>query len=274
MSFHPQDGQFNRLGSGVLDHPTWTARKNTVDLATQRRDQLHKVAVESIAAQMMNNSRDIRMNGADRIMDALQRQDESSLVAQIAAHLRERPDQQERDAVAVLTRHTGISRIEHLDTICDKLWDSESPIRRAALKALAQVAPPGDSVSVETLVAHSEDDDPHVRKAVVDGLMAVASPGDPIALDTVLIRLEDVNGFVREASAQALERLGVVPDQEVLVALLEALAERVNQDADWAVRDAASQTHRTLQQHAQTVQTKRGSKVSFGGGGSASGVAS
>merc|ERR1719316_1231682 len=102
------------------------------------------------------------MSGADRIMDALQRQDESSLVAQIAANLRERPDQQERDVVEALTMRIGTGRIEHLDAVCDKLWDSESPLRRAALKALAQVAPQGDSTSVETLVSHAEEDDPHV----------------------------------------------------------------------------------------------------------------
>merc|ERR1711904_277966 len=135
----------------------------------------------------------------------------------------------------------------------------------------AQVALHGDAVSVETLVAHSEDDDPHVRKTVVQGLMTVASPGDPLALETVLTRLEDINGFVREESAKALERLGACPDQQVLDAVLDALAERTVQDPDWAVRDVASQTHAALQQYskAQTINSKRGSRVSFGGGSAA-----
>lgn len=242
-----------------------------MDHATRRRDELHKVAVESIAAQMMNNSRNIRLTGADRIMDALQSSDESSLVAQIAAHLRERPAQQERDAIEALEKRIGIGRIESLDTICDKLWDGESQLRRVALKALAQAAPQGDAVAVETLVAHSEDDDPHVRKTVVQGLKTVASPGDILAFETVLTRLEDINGFVREESAKALERLGACPDQEVIGAVLEALMVRIVQDPDWAVRDVASQTHAALQQylHSQNIDLKRGSRVSFGGGSAA-----
>jgi len=252
------------LESGVLDHPTWTAKKTTVELATKRREQLHEAAVESIAAQMMNNTRDIRMTGADCIMDTLRRGDDSAMVAQIAAHLRERPYQQERDAVDSLTKRIGVGRIESTDSICDRLYDSESPLRRAALKALVQVAERGDSVSVETLVAHSEDDDPHVRRTVVEGLMDVASPGDTLALETVLTRLEDVNGFVREASAKALANLGCCPDQEVRDAVLEALADRLTQDPDWAVKDAASQTQATLQKYAQTANSAK-SRVSFGG---------
>lgn len=240
-----------------------------MDISAQRRDQLHIAAVESIAAQMMNSTREMRINGGNHITEALQRGDYSAVVAQIAAHLQERPDQQEREAVHALTKRLGIGRIEATDAICDKLWDSESLLRRASLEALARVAERGDSVSVETLVAHSEDDDPHVRKTVVEGLGKVASPGDTLALETVLTRLEDVNGFVREASAKALASLGVCPDQDIREAVSGALIERLNHDQDWAVKDAAADTQSKLQQYAQRLGSKRGSRVSFGDAGTA-----
>merc|ERR1719191_1814539 len=126
---------------------------------------------------MMNSTRDMRKNGEASIEDALQRGDDAALVMQIAAHLQERPDQQERDAVEELTKRIGLGRIEAIDAICDVLWESESSLRRASLEALAKVADKGDSVSVETLVVHAEDDHSHVRKAVVEGLLKVASPG-------------------------------------------------------------------------------------------------
>lgn len=226
-----------------------------MDLAAQRRTQLHDAVAESIAAQMMNSTRDIRSSGPDDLEDALKKGDESFVVAQIAAHLRERPDQQESETYHALIKSIGIARIEAIDAVCDKLWDSESGLRRAALKALVQITDKGDSASVETLVAHSEDDDPHVRKAVVQGLMSVASAGDTLALETVLTRLEDINGFVREESAKALASLGASPDEEVRSGVLEALAERISQDPDWAVRDAASQTQATLQKFAQTASS-------------------
>merc|ERR1712118_358718 len=119
-------------------------------------------------------------------------------------------------------------------------------------------------------MGHSEDDDPHVRTTVVQGLMTVASPGDMSALETVLTRLEDINGFVREASAKALASLGACPDQEVRAAVLEALGERVHQDPDWAVRDAAAAAQEALK-NASPANSKRGSRVSFGDG-SASGA--
>ena len=80
-------------------------------------------------------------------------------------------------------------------------------VRRAAVRALGQIARRGDTRAIAAVAARAEDEEVGVRRAAVNVLWRIAEKGNAVAFAAVASRLADPDRGIKSAAQSALERV-------------------------------------------------------------------